>query len=332
MSALSPSGEKRSATIRSMRFDDMDTMARTMIGDHVAFIPLRSGPFHGRFCEVQLGGFTLRRIFHSPTLVIGAATQDCVSLQATMRPVEGVTVNGDAFGASSLAVITSGADLQATYPAEQDRISLFFRQEAFDTLVDSCGARAFPQRTHRMLHPYEEQPGTLVRAFACILDLAESLPNLFEVPGLGNAVSEECQRLLTEVLSSADGRPERPRQTSDMLRQVRVADEFLQAHINRPVYTDELCTAVHVSARSLHQSFAAVYGMSPHAFLKRRRLILIHRALRSAREPNLVKSIALAHGFWHLGRFAHEYAAMFGKMPSETLDKGHKNAAISAAA
>jgi AraC family ethanolamine operon transcriptional activator len=107
-----------------------------------------------------------------------------------------------------------------------------------------------------------------------------------------------------------------------MLRQVAAADGFLHAHIDRPVYTDELCAALHVSARTLHQSFAAVYGMSPHAFLKRRRLVLVHRALRSAREDQaMVKSIVLAHGFWHLGRFAHEYAAMFGEMPSETLGR-----------
>ena len=33
----------------------------------------------------------------------------------------------------------------------------------------------------------------------------------------------------------------------------------------------------------------------------------------------LVKSVALTHGFWHLGQFAHDYRATFGEMPSETL-------------
>jgi AraC family transcriptional regulator, ethanolamine operon transcriptional activator len=98
---------------------------------------------------------------------------------------------------------------------------------------------------------------------------------------------------------------------------------FCHIDIDRPIYSDELCAALHVSARTLHQSFAAVYGMSPHAYLKRRRLVLVHRALRSAREDQtMVNSIVLAHSFWHLGRFAQEYADMFGEMPSETLAIG----------
>jgi AraC family ethanolamine operon transcriptional activator len=67
--------------------------------------------------------------------------------------------------------------------------------------------------------------------------------------------------------------------------------------------------------------------MSPQAYLRRRRLVLVRRALQSARDgPALVKSVALAHGFWHQGRFARDYAAMFGEMPSETVGKDRRGA------
>jgi AraC family ethanolamine operon transcriptional activator len=32
-----------------------------------------------------------------------------------------------------------------------------------------------------------------------------------------------------------------------------------------------------------------------------------------------VKAVALSHGFWHLGQFAHDYRVSFGESPSETL-------------
>jgi AraC family ethanolamine operon transcriptional activator len=38
----------------------------------------------------------------------------------------------------------------------------------------------------------------------------------------------------------------------------------------------------------------------------------------------LVKSIALSHGFWHLGRFAQDYRVLFGEPPSATLELGRK--------
>jgi AraC family transcriptional regulator, ethanolamine operon transcriptional activator len=314
------------AIVRLLRFDDMDTMAQAMIGDHVEFLPLRSGPFHGRFCQIDLGGLVLRRMKHAPLLIHGAVGPDRMALQL-VRSAGGVTLNGDAFGSSDLAVLPEGAAIQAICPAEQDRIGVVFRAAAFERLIESYGAQAFPRGSHRMLRLREDQAGTLVRAFAAMTDLAESLPDLFAVPGLDHAMSDECQRLLAGVLSGEEDHPECSRQTADMLRWVAAADGFLREHIDRPVYTDELCAALHVSARALHQSFAAVYGMSPHGYLRRRRLVLVRRALRSARDgPALVKSVALAHGFWHLGRFARDYAAMFREMPSETIGKDRRGA------
>lgn len=306
--------------VQSSRFDDMDAMALAMTGNDIEFVPLRPGPFDGRICQIDLDGFELKRIVHSPFLIHGAITPDHVSLNLLMPPAMGVTINGDAFDTSTLAVMTEGAATQVVCPAEQDRIRISFRAEAFHRMIDSHGIRAFPPGVHRMLHLRADQADGLVRAFAAMADLADSLPNVFAVPGLDRALTEECHRLLAGALSDPEDRPDLPRQTRDVLRQVAAADAFLRANIGRPVYTDELCAALGVSARTLHHSFAAVYGMSPHAFLQRRRLVLVRRALRSAGEDHpMVKSVVLAHGFWHLGRFAHEYAAMFGEMPSETL-------------
>lgn len=325
MSSMATAADKPPAIVRSMRFDDMDTMASVMTGGNLEFVPLRPGPFNGRFCQIDLGAFEFRRIVHAPFLIHGALKPDCVSLHMLMRPAGSLTVNGDAFNASTLMVMTEGAASHAICPTEQDRVRIAFRAEAFHRMIDAYGVRAFPRGVHQMLLLREDQAERMVRVFAAMTELADNLPNLFAVPGLDEALTEECHRLLAVVLSDPEDRPEGLRQTREKLRQVGAADGFLRANIDRPVYTDELCAALHVSARTLHQSFAAVYGMSPHAYLKRRRLVLVRRALRSARDDRpMVKSIVLAHGFWHLGRFAHEYAAMFGEMPSETLGRGRR--------
>jgi AraC family transcriptional regulator, ethanolamine operon transcriptional activator len=321
MPGMATASDKPPTIVRSMRFDDMDAMAQAMIGDHVEFLPLRAGPFHGRFCQIDLGGFVVRRMKHGPLLIHGAVAPDRMALQL-VRSAGGLTLNGDAFGSSDLAVLPMGAAIQVVCPAEQDRIGVVFRAEAFDRLLESYGAQPFPRGSHRMLRLREDRAGTLVRAFAAMTDLADSLPNLFAVPGLAHAMADECRQLLAGVLSGEKEHPAPTRQTADMLRHVAAADGFLRGHIDRPVYTDELCAELHVSARALHHSFAAVYGLSPHSYLRRRRLVLVRRALRSARDgPVLVKSVALAHGFWHLGRFARDYAAMFREMPSDTIGK-----------
>jgi len=103
-------------------------------------------------------------------------------------------------------------------------------------------------------------------------------------------------------------------------RIVVAADEYLRANVARPIYTEELCTVLGVSASSLADAFRITGGISPHRFLKLRRLAMVRSLLRSREGPtSLVKSVALSHGFWHLGQFAHDYRAMYGEMPSETL-------------
>lgn len=322
MSAPAPG--QNAGYAQSLRFDDMDAMAFALNGDVLQFIPIGTGKFQGRASRIGLDGIDIRRVVHAPFLVHGEVPSGKVALNLQVRPSEGLTLNGDAFEFPTLAVLPEGAAIQAVCPIDQDRIALVFRAEEFDRLIEVCGIQAFPRGRHHMLRLGEEQAGRLVRTVTAMTDLADTTTNLSAAPGLDAALAEECHRAFADALLGSENHPGRLRKTVDMLRQVRAADDFLHTNIDRPIYTRELCAALQVSARTLHQSFAAVYGMSPQAYLKRRRLVLVHRALRSARQGRaMVKSIVLAHGFFHLGRFAQEYTALFGEMPSETLVRYH---------
>jgi AraC family transcriptional regulator, ethanolamine operon transcriptional activator len=319
--------------VQSLEFDDMDTMARTVVGPHMNFVPLRSGQFHGRVDQIDVDGLSLRRLVEDPHLKHGAIGPNRVVIQLLLHPTVGMTINGREFGRSHLAVLPEGTSVQALFPVKHERIGIVIHTGGLDRMIESYGAPPIPRDTLSLLHLNQDQANAMSSAFIAMTDFAQRLPNRFAVPGLGPAVADECRRLLIGALSGADTPFKTRRQTQDMLRQVRAADAFLCSHITRPIYTEELCTSLGVTARRLHQSFAAVYGMSPHAYLKRRRLILARRALKSNRDgPAMVKSIALSHGFWHLGHFGQEYVSMFGEMPSQTLGKGRRHVGCSAAA
>jgi transcriptional regulator GlxA family with amidase domain len=49
--------------------------------------------------------------------------------------------------------------------------------------------------------------------------------------------------------------------------------------------------------------------------------------LQSERRPGRVKEVGLAHGFWHLGRFAKDYRSLFGEFPSETASPTKRRSA-----
>jgi len=104
---------------------------------------------------------------------------------------------------------------------------------------------------------------------------------------------------------------------------VHRVDEFLQAHLDEPIYMSQLCDVTGVSERSLRDACHAVCGTSPKRYLTRRRMEAVRQALESARPGEAtVTRIATDYGFFELGRFAATYSALFGERPSETLRSG----------
>src|SRR5262249_19814176 len=81
----------------------------------------------------------------------------------------------------------------------------------------------------------------------------------------------------------------------------------------------EVAKACGVTMRTLHSALVSIMGMSLNKYLLLHRLWSARYALLQADNERLIKSIALDHGFWHLGRFSRAYFLRFGELPSATL-------------
>lgn len=103
-------------------------------------------------------------------------------------------------------------------------------------------------------------------------------------------------------------------------RVVARAEEYLRGRLGRDVYLAELCGHCDVSERTLHYAFREVLGLTPMAYLRRRRLAAIRAELAAADPaPGVIARAALRWGFWHLGEFSAAYKAMFGEPPGAVL-------------
>jgi transcriptional regulator GlxA family with amidase domain len=95
---------------------------------------------------------------------------------------------------------------------------------------------------------------------------------------------------------------------------------FLRDNIGEPVTVAELSRMAGVSERTLRAAFHDVVGLSPKQYAITRRLRAAHAALSAADpETTSVTDIAMAYGFFELGRFAGRYRHAFGEVPSRTL-------------
>jgi AraC family ethanolamine operon transcriptional activator len=105
---------------------------------------------------------------------------------------------------------------------------------------------------------------------------------------------------------------------------VRSVDDLLASDPHAAFYSAALAKRLGITVRTIHNAFAAIRGLSVHRYLRLRRLWAVRQAL-TALEPGVsVKSVALSHGFWHLGEFASAYRATFGEAPSQTVAGARK--------
>lgn len=102
-------------------------------------------------------------------------------------------------------------------------------------------------------------------------------------------------------------------------RLVRRACDLMRDHHGEQLSAVDVAQALGVSLRTLQDAFRRELATTPTEYLRDVRLTAVHRVLRSAEPGTSVTAVALSHGFTHLGRFAQEYRARFGELPSRTL-------------
>ena len=95
---------------------------------------------------------------------------------------------------------------------------------------------------------------------------------------------------------------------------------FLRDNISEPISVAELSRMAGVSERTLRAAFHDVLGLSPKQYAISGRLRAVRAALSAADpETTTVTDVAMAYGFFELGRFAGRYRDAFGEVPSRTL-------------
>jgi len=101
------------------------------------------------------------------------------------------------------------------------------------------------------------------------------------------------------------------------------AIEFMHEHADEPITIAEIARHCSVSMRTLQEGFHRHLGHPPLQQLRRIRLANARRSLKEANPyQDTVRSIAHRWGFTHLGRFASDYQAAFGELPSVSLRTG----------
>ena len=156
----------------------------------------------------------------------------------------------------------------------------------------------------------------LRRLHAAAGELAWSAPEVLAHPEAARSLEDALTQAMIRCLTDG-ARLETDRSFRNHLLVMARLEDFLAANPGRPLYLSEFCAATIASERTIRICCQEHLGMGPVRYLWLRRMHLARRALLTASEGNdTVTSIAMAHGFWELGRFSVAYRGLFGETPT----------------
>jgi AraC-like DNA-binding protein len=228
-------------------------------------------------------------------------------------------LNGMMIGPVDAIALRSGSEVQSHVPAGHRWLGMTLDPAVYDPSLAPLQLDA----TRRVVCRGLAQAAPRLRGM--IEDLAGLVaadPARLEGAAVAEAVVDQT-RLLLEAGLDGSLRAPPGRAEARRMRLARGAVEYLDSVLDRPVYSAAVGAALGTDARSVNAAFRAVYGTTLHRYLLVRRLHLARQQLACGGDGAArVKTVALDLGFWHLGRFALDYRAMYGETPSATLARG----------
>lgn len=311
------------STVRVASFTDPEELASAIPGVVFRATALRAGPFKASLATCRLGNLVLQTGSCSPSAAIATAGPATAALQLPLENRETLMLNGRIAGTRSVGLYGPGADMIRANPRPSTHAVLLMPADIVEELLcppHGAGLFAANSARVRMSDPtaWDRIEAVATAAAAVMTDASETLAGDPARLGLRASLLDAARAVLAAGHEAEGHR--RAQAWRNWRRVVIGVEAYLNGHATRPIYTEELCATLGVSAAGLAAAFQATLGISPHRYLKLRRLGMVRAALRARDCPvPLVKSVALGHGFWHLGQFAHDYRVMYGETPSETL-------------
>jgi AraC-like DNA-binding protein len=302
-------------------FDDPQPFQSAIRAGEFEILPTARGDFRSELIKIDLGSvWTQRASENMPLLRRGAIKSDRVIIvllpELDLPPLR---FCGMEMGPRDI-VVTGSETIALSSDSPSGWASMSLEPETFAAAAEIITGREIlrPAVTH-LVRPEPEILLMLSALHRTTAELARSNPGLLAQPEVARAFESQ----LTEAMVRSLRRGEPVRLTAATLRQRTVIarfEEFLEMRREQPVYLIEICKAVGVSERTLRAACQEQFGLSPTRYLWLRRMYLARRRLTDAEaRPSSVTEVAMANGFWELGRFAAEYRSLFGETPSMTL-------------
>jgi len=166
----------------------------------------------------------------------------------------------------------------------------------------------------------------LAQLHRAAIRMAQARPGTLADVEAAHGLEQQLIHALIECLSPAPAQEEAP--AARRHRRILAGfEDLLQA--DPFARMAEICAALGVSDRLLRECCNEHLRMGPSQYLRLRRMQQVHRALRNeSPDTARVSEVAERYGVRDLGRFASDYRAFYGELPSATLRRGSNGVTV----
>tara|TARA_R110002110_G_scaffold413729_1_gene641635 strand:+ start:125576 stop:126580 length:1005 start_codon:yes stop_codon:yes gene_type:complete len=163
---------------------------------------------------------------------------------------------------------------------------------------------------------------SIANSLGVIVSELDSEETLFS-RGITSSNIESC--LLTSLLySSGQLKSALESATLGGKSSLKLALEYIEAHISEDITACDLVEATGTSLRKLQYDFSRELGMGPMSKVRQEKLIRARTNLQESEPGNTtVADIAAKWGFYDRRYFSKVYRSEFGELPSQTLSRPH---------
>lgn len=253
-------------------------------------------------------GTLLRGVGAPGTVCLGLVEGDPFRFQYCGRPV----------GVAGMPLVQAGVEFEFSTPVPASVLVLTVDRTLFDRHAAAVwGAQLLPAAAYTLPISTVARARGVVESLTALVRTLGAHVDLLATPRAAALATDE---ILMHVFAAA-GEPVRVMPPHRHHR-AREAAAMLRSREDPPASIAGLCERLQVSWRTLDQGFRELYGVTPKTYMRLARLHHVRRELAAA-DPttSTVTAVAVAWGFFQLGRFAVEYRRLFGEKPSETLWK-----------
>lgn len=302
------------ARYRAIATNDIDEQSSLLTGWNQTYDQISAGRFFGSFREATLNDLHLfQEVTNAALFQSGSLRQDLLAIGLPLASGGRASFCGQAVDGPKLLLFSGQNGFEFCSPPGLDIMGIVLPRQSILACLREEERLQFARavRSPSLMSISAEQAGRLRELLLAMFTIGKQAQ-------AEHRTAEPMRNDLREALADAILPWAAPEQLPSSRRLRLVRDVRALAGEDRPegpLTIEEVCRQFSVSRRTLQYCFNDVMGMAPAAYL---RIVRLNGARRSLKAGSSVTDAATASGFWHLGRFARDYRALFGERPSVT--------------